>query len=185
MPSANNAASALARSTGLSMDEFAARMNEKAASLGAVNSHFNEPTGMDENNVVTARDYVHIVAAAFSNPYMQKIAGLQQYALKSANNSKYNQTIKNTDKLLADADLQMIGAKTGYLTAYNFAALLTYKGEKLAVVVLGEDHLTTAFAETKILAGLGSETRFLALAGAGPAVLGTSTQVSLLHYPNL
>ena len=45
MPSANNAASALARSTGLSMADFVARMNQKAQSLGATNTHFNEPTG--------------------------------------------------------------------------------------------------------------------------------------------
>ena len=46
MPSANNAASALARSTGLTPDQFVARMNAKAKSLGATSSHFYEPTGM-------------------------------------------------------------------------------------------------------------------------------------------
>lgn len=181
MPSANNAASALAASTGLSVKDFADLMNKKAASLGATSSHFNEPTGMDENNSITASDYAKIVTAAFSNDYLSKIAGLSKYDLRSTNNSKYNQTIKNSDKLVNDPDVQVLGAKTGYLTEskYNFSSLLKYKdGTKLAIVVLGEDHLYTAFAETKQLASLAEEARALALLNF-PTVLGTSTLLSL------
>ncbi len=176
--SANNAASALARSTGFSAAEFAAKMNEKALSLGAKNSYFVEPTGLDPNNIVTAEDYVKIVAAAFASPYLSKIAGLPSYALRSTNNSKYNQTIKNSNKLLADSDIQLLGAKTGYLdeSSYNFAALIKYRnGGKFAVVVLGEDHLYNAFAETKTLAKLADEARVLAILRQLPIILGTST----------
>lgn len=157
MPSANNSASALARSTGLSPVAFAERMNKKAASLGALNTHFKEPTGMDPENSTTAADYAKIVAAAFSNSYLRQVASNNTYLLKSSNNAKYTQTIKNTDKLLGDADMQILGAKTGYLneSKYNFATLLTFRGgTELAVVVLGEDHLYSAFAETKTLASL-------------------------------
>jgi len=180
MPSANNAASALARSTGLSMDDFVARMNQKAASLGAVNSHFYEPTGMNPQNSITAGDYVKIVTAAFSNSYLQGIAGLGKYALRSSNNSRYNQTIKNTDQLASDPDIKMLGAKTGYLNeaGYNFGALLNYDGQELAVVVLGEQHLFTAFAETKQLASLAKEAQYLAIINPIGAVLGTTTAVT-------
>lgn len=183
MPSANNAASSLAGSTGLSISAFAVRMNQKAAALGAINSHFNEPTGMDPNNQITAGDYAKIVGAAFSNPYLAQIAGLSSYALRSTNNSRYNQTIKNTDKLLADSQIQILGAKTGYLneSKYNFAALIqTADGQKLAIVVLGEDHLFTAFEETKALAELSQEAKLLALTNnfAG-YVLGTSTDATI------
>jgi len=177
LPSANNAASALARSTGLTTAEFAALMNQKAASLGATSSHFNEPTGMDPNNQITAADYAKIVTAAFSSSYLRQIAGLTSYALRSANNSRYNQTIKNTDKLLADSSVQILGAKTGYLTqsGYNFSALVNYNGQELAVVVLGEDHLYTAFDETKLLANLAGAAQILALINPFGMVLGTST----------
>ncbi len=172
IPSANNAANALARSTGLSIGAFVDKMNAKAAALGAVNSHFYEPTGMDPKNVITAADYSKIIAAAFANSYLQKIASLNSYTLRSANNTKYSQVIKNTNKLLSDTDVKILGAKTGYLdeSKYNFASLLKYHGgQELIVVVLGEDHLTTAFAETKILAGLADSAQ----------VLGATTQVSL------
>lgn len=180
MPSANNAASALARSTGLSTAAFVAKMNQKAAALGAINTHFNEPTGMDPSNSITAADYAKIVTAAFSNPYLQAIAQLDSYPLRSANNSRYNQTIKNTDKLLGDADIQILGAKTGYLneSKYNFAAVIkTFFGQQYAVVVLGEQHLSSAFDETKELAGLAGQAEVLAMLQTfQPQVLGTTTQ---------
>ncbi len=161
LPSANNAAAALARSTGLTNAQFAAKMNAKAKALGATHSHFVEPTGMSSNNVVTAEDFAKIVSAAFSNKYLQTIAQKPTFYLKSSNNSKYNQTIKNSDKLLDSDTIKMLGAKTGYLTSYNFASLLTYNGHKLAVVVLGEPHLYTAFNETKLLADIAATTKQL------------------------
>jgi len=176
--SANNAANALARSTGLTPEQFSKKMNAKAASLGATNSYFNEPTGLDPANVVTAADYGKILAAAFQDPYLRKIAGLSQYTLRSTNNSRYNQPIKNTNKLLGDADIKVLIAKTGYLdeSRYNFSAVLKYKnGRELAIVVLGEDHLYTAYDETKHVARLGEEARALAFLNGLPAIFGTST----------
>jgi serine-type D-Ala-D-Ala endopeptidase (penicillin-binding protein 7) len=178
MPSANNAANALARSTGLPTLEFASRMNQKARELGATSSSFNEPTGLDPQNVITASDYAKILKAAFSNPYLRRIAGLQNYYLRSANNTRYNQTIKNNDRLLGDTDITILGAKTGYIneSMYNFGALIRLdSGQELAVVVLGEDHLYTAFAETKLLAGLAEQAQALAFMNFQQGVLGTST----------
>jgi serine-type D-Ala-D-Ala endopeptidase (penicillin-binding protein 7) len=178
LPSANNAASALARSTGMSAGQFAAAMNKKAQSLGATSSHFNEPTGMDPANKITASDYAKIVTAAFESPYLRNISSVAKYTLRSTNNSKYNQVIKNTDKLLADSDIVVLGAKTGYLdeAMYNFGSLVKYSGgQELAIVVLGEDHLYTAFDETKQLIGLAQVAKALALINFGGTVLGAST----------
>jgi D-alanyl-D-alanine carboxypeptidase len=142
---------------------------------------------MDPSNYITAGDYAKIVSAAFANPYLSAIAGLTNFALHSTNNSSYNQTIKNTDKLLADSGVTILGAKTGYLdeSKYNFAALLKdQSGQELAVVVLGEDHLYTAFGETKMLADLAQEAKTLALINQASEVLGTSTQVTALTINN-
>ncbi len=180
--SANNAANALARSTGLSSSKFAEKMNEKAAALGATSSHFNEPTGLDPSNTITASDYSKIMAAAFDNPYLSKVAGLEKYNLKSTNNSKYNQTLSNKNTLLADSDLSILGAKTGYLneSGYNFSAVLKYRnGPRLAVVILGKDHLYSAIEETKMLARLSEEARALATINQFTSVLGTSTLLNI------
>ncbi|MFA5991339.1 MAG: serine hydrolase [Candidatus Doudnabacteria bacterium] len=180
IPSANNAANALARSTGLSSEKFVSLMNEKVKALGAINTKFNEPTGMDSGNVTTAADYAKIVTAAFNNKYLKNISSKEKYTLRSSNNFRYTQVIKNTDKLLADEDINIIGAKTGYLdeSQYNFAAMASYKnGPKLAIVVLGEAHLYSAFAETKLLASMADDAQMLALIYNQPSVLGTSTGV--------
>ncbi len=181
IPSANNAANALAKSTGLTMEKFVEKMNQKAQDLGAVNTKFNEPTGMDSGNVTTASDCAKIVTAAFNNTYLKNIASKEKYTLRSSNNARYTQVIKNTDKLLADADIKIIGAKTGYLdeSQYNFASMARYKnGPKLAIVVLGEDHLYSAFAETKLLASLAEDAQMLALINNQSSVLGASTGVA-------
>jgi len=176
--SANNAANALSRSTGLSPEKFASKMNEKARQLGALNTNFIEPTGMDPSNTTTAQDYAKIVVAAFDNAYLKKITALQKYTLRSSNNTKYNQVIKNTNKLLGDSDIKILVAKTGYLdeSLYNFAVMASYhNGPRLAIVVLGEEHLYSAFAETKLLASLAESAQMLALMNKQTQVLGTST----------
>ncbi len=181
MLSANNAASALARSTGLSKSQFVALMNKKAKSLGATNTNFTEPTGMDTSNITTAADYAKITAAAFSFPYLSGIANETDYTLNSTNNSKYTQYIKNGDKLLGDAEVQVLGGKTGYLneSKYNFASLLKSPfNQQLAIVVLGEEHMYTAFDETKQLARLSGAANFLSLFSA-PEVAGTSTSLTI------
>ena len=177
IPSANNAALALARSTGLPPEKFVERMNQKAKSLGAKNTVFYEPTGLDPRNTTTASDYAKIVAAAFKNPYLKKVAGKTQYYLRSSNNYRYRQTIKNTDKLLKDEEVRVFGAKTGYLdeAGYNFASLIQYRGgQKLAIVVLGERHLYSAFEETKQLASMAEDAKSLAWLNQA-SVLGAST----------
>ncbi len=163
LPSANNAANALARSTGMSSAQFAKKMNAKVKALGAKNSVFYEPTGMSSSNRTTAADYAKIVAAAYSNPYLKQVAQKPNYYLESTNNSNYSQYIKNSDKLLASEEIEMLGAKTGYLGAsYNFASLLKYQGgPELAVVVLGEPHLYSAFADTRTLSSLADAAKLL------------------------
>ncbi|MEJ0021854.1 MAG: serine hydrolase [Candidatus Doudnabacteria bacterium] len=154
--SANNAANALARSTGLSTSQFAKKMNAKAKALGAANSRFYEPTGMDPDNKITAADYGKIVAEAFNNPYLSTIAQKSDYNLVSLNNSKYNQMITNSDTLLASSVVDLVGSKTGYLpeSHYNLATVLKYQTKQYIVVVLGEPHLYMAYADTEFLATL-------------------------------
>jgi len=171
--SANNAANALARSTGLQPAEFVAKMNEKARSLGAENSHFNEPTGMDAKNSTTAEDYAKITAAAFNNPYLKGIAQKKEYTLLSANNKLYKHKLKNTNQLVGDERVSVVGGKTGFLdeSGYNFGSWLADRfGSNFIVVLFGSRSAYAEFDETRKLLDLGG----LAMAFKG-SVLGTST----------
>ncbi|MDP1941682.1 MAG: serine hydrolase, partial [Gallionella sp.] len=64
MSSENRAASALARSYPGGMSAAVAAMNAKARKLGMLNTTFRDPTGLNSENVSTARDLVKMVAAA-------------------------------------------------------------------------------------------------------------------------
>lgn len=151
MPSANNAASALARSTGLTSKQFVAKMNAKVKALGATHSKFYEPTGMGEKNVTTAADYSKIVKAAFEYPYLKQVSQKRTYDVNALNNNSYDITIKNGNQIFAD-NVNIIGAKNGYvgsISGYNYGAVVqTASGRQLSLVVLGEPHMYTAYSDS-------------------------------------
>ncbi|MBQ8249629.1 MAG: D-alanyl-D-alanine carboxypeptidase [Clostridia bacterium] len=63
---ANDAANVLAYTLAGGIEEFVALMNEKAQELGAVNTHYTNPTGLhDDEMVTTARDTALIAAHAY------------------------------------------------------------------------------------------------------------------------
>jgi D-alanyl-D-alanine carboxypeptidase len=175
--SANNATHALSRSTGLTEEQFVKRMNNKAKELGAVNTTFYEPTGMDPKNTTTAEDYAKITFNAFSNQFIHEIAVTSQYKFSSTNNKRYIHTIKNTNKLLGDSDVQVIGGKTGYLdeSRYNFVSVLKDRFEnEFTIVVMGSKNGAAEFSETKQLLSLAGLSKSFNL--GLPGVLGASTK---------
>ena len=156
--SANNAVNALARSTGLSRENFVEKMNLKAKELGAEHTVFFEPSGINEKNQTTAEDYAKIVQAAFAYPQIAEAAAKTEYTVVSSNNKKYTHKLKNTNKLLTDETFSILG-KTGYLeeSKYNFASQVTDKfGNKFMVVVLGSSSSSTQFKDAKELSALGA-----------------------------
>lgn len=80
LPSANDAATALAEYTGGSVDGFARLMNSEARAAGAQNSNFVNPHGLhDPNHYTTARDLALIAREAMKNSVFREIAGTYQY----------------------------------------------------------------------------------------------------------
>ncbi len=62
LKSGNDAAVALAQAVSGTAADFAVLMNERAAELGCVNTHFNNPNGLpDKDHYTTAEDYYKIV----------------------------------------------------------------------------------------------------------------------------
>ena len=94
--SANNAANALARSTGLTHDEFVQKMNEKAKLFGMNNTHFEEVTGLSEKNVSTAQDYYILSKKLFSSMVFLQ-ATTQKYFTIATANSKRRHILKNSN----------------------------------------------------------------------------------------
>lgn len=156
--SANNAANALVRGSGLSQSKFVEKMNQKAKDLGAKNTIFFEPSGISEKNKTTATDFAKIAKAAFENPLIASIAANPNYSFRAINNKRYVHNLKNTNKLLGDDAFGAIYGKTGYLeeSMHNFAAKATDRdNNELLVVLFGSNTTASQFKETKNLFELG------------------------------
>lgn len=119
--SANEAANALAEHVAGSMDAFADMMNEKAQELGCTNSHFANPSGLNnENHYTTARDMALIAKAAFNNPEFVSINATTYYKLPPTKQDTEGLKMYAHHKMMLKSQSVyypgIIGGKTGYTT---------------------------------------------------------------------
>ncbi|MBD5560141.1 MAG: D-alanyl-D-alanine carboxypeptidase [Clostridia bacterium] len=99
--SGNDAAAALAVHFGGSLEGFVQLMNEKAASLGMVNTQFANPHGLDQRSIgldhhSTAADMARLAQAAYQNPVLMEVMGTATYEITS---TELNRRIR-TDPVL-------------------------------------------------------------------------------------
>ncbi len=150
--SANNAAHALARVSGLSKEDFVARMDAKAQALGLPHTSFADPTGIEVANVSTAREMASLAKAAFDDPWVAKFAGMPTYTVQTSDGPHQ---IKNTNKLMHDGAIDVVAGKTGFIyeAGYTLATRLRREGKHdLIVVVMGCDASAQPFRDAKVLA---------------------------------
>ena len=136
LPSAGDAAQALAISTSGSIANFANAMNQKAKELGLKNTHFSNPVGMNEDNYSTAHDMAIILQAALKNKTFAKIFQTYKYQLKSVNLTAEKTFTKRPD---------IIGGKTGYtqLAGRCLASNSKLNGVNYILVTLGANPNST------------------------------------------
>lgn len=158
--SANEAAVALARSTGLSYDEFISEMNKKADELDMINTTFVDMTGLSPNNQSTVADIAILAQNAFSYQNIVRAASTEEHYLLILNKN-IRRKIVSTNKVLGqrfgfESDSYVVEAgKTGYLEKAGYclaSQVRNQKGQKILIVVLGSDSINDRFADTKSLA---------------------------------
>lgn len=119
LESANDAAAALAIRASGSIEEFAKKCNEKAASLGLRDTNFTNPHGLyDENHYTTALDLALLTAEALKNPLIRKICASKTAKIplgvtKEQPNGAGVRHLKNHNKMLSSYE-GAIGVKTGF-----------------------------------------------------------------------
>lgn len=148
IPSANDAANALAEHVGGSIESFSTMMNSRAKELGCTGSNFTNPSGLhQEEHYTTTRDLYLISKQAISNSLIKKIVGTTNYTL--LNTDKYTKTKrtftstnymkrKSMSKYYCD---YCIGGKTGY-TEYAKNCVVEFAekdGIELTAIVMGEN----------------------------------------------
>lgn len=136
--SANDAAIMMAESVSDSIDSFVKLMNQRAKDLGATNTTFVNPNGLEtdpnNHNVTTAYDLALIAKAAYSNDWVRESMGLSKTSVTLDGKIIY---IETRDKLLGvDGN---IGGKTGNETkaGHCFVGFYNRNGRNLITVVLG------------------------------------------------
>ena len=139
--SANDTAVMMADSVAGSVDKFTELMNEKAKELGAVNSHFVSPNGLEtdpnNHNVTTAYDLALIAKAAYQNDWVRETMGIDKTSVTLDGKKIY---IETRDKILGvDGN---IGGKTGRETkaGHCFVGYYNRNGRDLITVVLGSEY---------------------------------------------
>ena len=142
--SANECASALAVYTAGSIDAFVEMMNEKAQELGAVNTHYMNAHGLDDDDhYTTAHDMAIIFDAALKNDVFRYVDSTAAYTIPATN--KYGErNCTSTNQLINGARPYegVYAGKTGH-TANAGRTLVTaaYRdGMDLICVIMKSDN---------------------------------------------
>lgn len=160
LKSANESANALAEHVAGSTEKFAEMMNQKAAFLGCQDSHFANPSGLnDPEHYVSAYDMALIGQAALQNETFMEIDSTLYYDLPVTKRNPEGGRIypghKMLKKNMAEYYDGCIGGKTGY-TSLAGNTLITFArrdGMTLVSVVLNGHQ--TQYPDTKALLDFG------------------------------
>ena len=114
MSSENRAASALGRTHPAGRAAFIQLMNAKARLLGMHSTHFADSTGLDGNNVSTARDLVKLARAASTHPLIREFTTTSESEIDPGT-QRAPMLYRNTNRLVRGGNWEIQLSKTGYL----------------------------------------------------------------------
>ncbi|MDO8638989.1 MAG: D-alanyl-D-alanine carboxypeptidase, partial [Candidatus Daviesbacteria bacterium] len=146
--SGNDAAYTIAQNYSGGLDAFVVAMNNKAISLGLLNTHFTNPAGFDSlGHYSSAEDLAKIATIAIENPQLSRVVSTKETSVASIDKSTIH-SLKNLNKLLDEPGV--LGIKTGTtpLARENLVGLVERNGHKILTVVLGSND---RFGETNKL----------------------------------
>nr|WP_314630459.1 D-alanyl-D-alanine endopeptidase [uncultured Noviherbaspirillum sp.] len=146
MSSENRAASALGRSYPGGLPAFVAAMNARARSLGMVNTHYVDSTGLSSNNVSTARDLAKLVVAAHQHPLIRQYSTDSKYAVEPGGPMLQ---YRNSNHLVDNPDWQIGLQKTGYISEAGRCLVMQtqIEGRPIVMVFLDSKGKTSRLAD--------------------------------------
>lgn len=170
LQSANEAANALAEHVAGSVEAFSEIMNARAVSLGCENSHFANPSGLnDPEHYTSAYDMALIGKAALNNDTFMEIDSTLYYDLPATKRNKEGLRIypghKMIKKNMPEFYSGALGGKTGY-TSLAGNTLVTFArrdGMTLVAVVLNGH--SSHYVDTKAMLNFGFK-NFLTVSAA-------------------
>lgn len=142
--SANEVANAVAEHVGGSMEAFAGMMNEKAADLGCMNTHFSNANGLHaDDHYTSAYDLATIARAFFQNELLAKISGTPSYHFEPTATQPDDFILRTHHRLVTNEYPfeGIIGGKTGYTdnARQTLVTCAEKNGMRLICVVMKEE----------------------------------------------
>jgi serine-type D-Ala-D-Ala carboxypeptidase (penicillin-binding protein 5/6) len=136
MKSANDTARCLAHNQAGTEPEFAKLMNRRAKTLGMINSHFENASGLPAPQYSTARDMSLLARAAYHQPVIRGIISTAASTFSHPDGRTLK--IHSTNHLLG-VDPYCNGMKTGFTDAAGKCLICsgTHKGRTVIIVLLG------------------------------------------------
>ena len=146
--SANEAGYILAEHISGTISNFADLMNQKAIELGCTNTHFTNPSGIqDENHYSTAHDMALIAQYCMKNETFRQIVSKTSYTLEPTNKTSEERYFATTNDLIRTSSeyyyKYCIGIKTGYTSQAKNCLIAASKKDDLELITVILDATTT------------------------------------------
>ena len=152
LPSANDAATAVAEKVGGTEKKFVKKMNAKAEDMGLRNTHFCNPHGLDaDSHYTTAEELAILTAYAYKYPEIRTCWATQVKTIKNLKTKK-KWTLWSTNSIFGYVS-NFLGGKTGTEDSAGccFTGVYQYKGQTYVTVVLGSGYGFSRWSDTKKL----------------------------------
>lgn len=160
LASSNQSANALAEHVAGSVEAFADLMNRKCAALGCEDSHFANPSGLnDDSQFTSAYDMALIAQAAYQNETLLKINSSESHDIAPTKNNPNGATVRMEHKLIITANESdpnyypyAVAGKTGYTQSAG-QTLVTYaeKDDRHLIAVTMKSVAKTHYQDTKTM----------------------------------
>jgi serine-type D-Ala-D-Ala endopeptidase (penicillin-binding protein 7) len=135
MSSENRAANALGRNYPGGLDAFVAAMNEKAQSLGMLDTRYVEPTGLSSRNQSSAKDLAVLVKAAHEVPLLREFSTSKAHSVTVG---RRQMAFHSTNGLVRSGSWDIGLQKTGFINEAGKCLVMQAQmaGRKLIMVFL-------------------------------------------------
>ncbi|MBP3729551.1 MAG: serine hydrolase [Lachnospiraceae bacterium] len=154
--SVNTVGYALAERTDGSLDAFSERMNARARALGAINTTFHNPHGLNDLlHMTTAYDMAMIMWGAIQNDLYRQIAGTRSYSFSDEDGHlivcDHNYLVFQPDSPYYDS--RIVAGKTGWVEEAEYTRTVYAKDGDLDIicVTFHADTTERAYEDVRVL----------------------------------
>jgi D-alanyl-D-alanine endopeptidase (penicillin-binding protein 7) len=108
-------------------------MNAKAQSLGLVDTHFEDPTGISSSNTSTARDLARMVDAAYQYSLIRESTTCKEATIRLGHRTRQ---FHNTNHLIKNPRWQIGLSKTGFIDEAGRCLVMQSQVAKRPVLIV-------------------------------------------------